>query len=38
LNNYAEAFYYIGVKLGEVELNKLKQIEAEGYKEKNICF
>jgi hypothetical protein len=38
INNYEEAFYYIGVNLGEVERARLKQLEEEGYKEKNICF
>jgi hypothetical protein len=38
ITSYAEAFDLINVKLTDKALNKLKVIESEGYKEKNICY
>ena len=38
ITRYAEAFDLINVKLTDKALDKLKAIESEGYKEKNICY
>jgi hypothetical protein len=38
ITSYAEAFDLINVKLTGKALDKLKAIESEGYREKNICY